>query len=495
MTKYDDAMKENELLRGQLQEGSDPDNPVVTTPLQEEIKRLEEECNALKKELLAAKSGSVPSGEGDVSVEMPRKASSGEIGHFQENNTKLEEALEIARAQCMHSEEALSELNAENAKLKKDMEEMQSANTAYKDQLEDSKSTLAELHSDVERLNTELSEQKAESVKTNAEMESKMAHFKSEKAHLLTENAHLRELAQNPSRYEEAKADIEKLEEKIAKLESSLEKEKQKTTQFMEKSVELQQQLQKATDQSQLEAVREKVKDLKREREELRTENEKLSRKLQGQERTLDIIQGHLVDFDALKEKVEKYKEERNTFRRERDALAEEIDQFKKRNEEKIMQSTPLQCESEKSDDMSTSTVDSTKEDNFGEGGESSSGKKGNVVLPDHKEKKTSGKTHPSTSEGPRNTSASLVHVRPELVTLPTEKGDAPFVMVQKGQSEILNKRVLVKRNDSYVWGYLRYLPKHDDEEDFAGIELLKPSECTGYTMYCVYLDSTVRFL
>ena len=516
VSKYDDALKENETLKARVQMmgegvGGSSSAGEGGASLQvgkgvegweEDKRRLEAECLGLKKQVEDLRkeisdSSSDQQLEGDV------------IQRLQEENIQLKDTLEVLRAQCASSEEAVTRLSAlqeENTRIQLMVkEEAQGA--------QDARKQVSKLKTELDGKVHELASVNADLVRCQATMERELAEMKHEKETLLTENAELRSLSRNPSHYQELKGENVELKESKEKLSASLEKERQMNAQLKEKSRELQQQLTMATDKERLMAVQRKVQEYKRERDQLRSENEKLQHRMQGLQHTQDLIQGHLVQFNSVQQSMERYKEELGQAQLEKDQLAEENARIRRLYQEHCGEIPPLLAHSlelEDRDEESASEPDvvameTTEGADIGEwkplddeevedvaaaDDSSGKGKGGEVKVGPVQEKLEQGAARPKSPVGPQpGTSPKIEHrvgnaegsdvppSQPNVVTVKTEGRSISCAYLNKGQSEKLGCQVLVTRKSGYDWGRLRYLPGVKDKEDFAGIELSTPSK------------------
>ena len=526
VSKYDDAMKENETLKARVQmlgEGVGGSSSVGeggaslqagegVEEWEEDKRRLEAECLALKKQLEDLRkeisdSSSDQQLEGDV------------IQRLQEETIQLKDTLEVLRAQCASSEEAVTRLSAlqeENTRIQlKAKEEAQGA--------QDARKQVSKLKTELDGKVHELASVHAELVRCQATMERELADMKHEKETLLTENAELRSLSHNPSHYQELKGENIELKESKEKLSAYLEKERQMNAQLKEKSRELQQQLTMATDKERLMAVQRKMQEYKRERDQLRSENEKLQLRMQGLQHTQDLIQGHLVQFNSVQQSMERYREELGLAQMEKDELAEENARIRRLYQEHCGEIPPLLAHSPELEEreeesasepdvvaMATTELadigewkpldDEEVEDVADDDDSSGKGKWGGVKVGPVQEKLEQGAARPKSPVGHQpGTSPKIEHrvgnaegsdvppSQPNIVTVETPEGKISCTYLNKGQSEKLGSRVLVKRNSRYDWGKLRYLSGVKDKEDFAGIELATPSKPLGYWLIRVH--------
>ena len=524
VSKYDATLKENETLKRQVhmmgdrvgasnsveEGGASLQTGEGAEGWEEEKRRLEAECHALKKQLeeLKEESANFSSGQqldGDA------------VKGLQEEITQLNDALDIVRVQCASSEEAFAQANEKLASLKEEYAHIQMEGREGAQLAQEARRQANELRIELDEKEKELASVNAERVRYQATMERELADVKHEKETLLTENAELRSLSQHPSHYQELKEENAELKESKEKLSASLEKERQMNAQLKEKSRELQQQLAMATDKERLMAVQRKVQEYKRERDQLRVENEKLQHRMQGLQQTQDLIQGHLVQFNTVQESMERYREERDQAEMEKERLAEENAHIKRLYQERHGEVPPLLANSpdlEEREEESTSEsmsdvvptattgladvgewkpLDDDEEEEDAADDSSDKVKGGGTKVGCVQEKLEQGAARPKSPVGHQlGDSPKIGHLvgNPEgsdvppsqqnVVTVVTAEGNFPCTYIQKGQSGKVGSRVLVKRRSGYDWGRLRYLPGEKDKEDFAGIELATPSKPFG---------------
>ena len=516
VSKYDATLTENEHLKKQVQMvggGASVSVDVVERKAhqqmvesaegwEEEKRRLEDECLTLKKELEELKEGSATSSagqqlEGDV------------VQQLRDENMQLKDELEVVRVQCASSEKALTEADKQQSELKEEAEHLRVEVEEEGRRIQDARRQAGELRVELDGKDKELASLNAELVRCQASKERELADVKHEKETLLTEIAELRSLTQHPTHYQELKEENAEMKESKEKLTASLEKERQMNTQLKEKSRELQQQLAMATDEERLQAVQRKVQEYKRERDQLRSENEKLQIRMQGLQQTQDLIQGHLVQFNSVKEQMERYKEERDQAQMEQEKLAEENSRIRRLYQESHGEIPPLHVHSpdleEKEEDSASESLSDVVtatgseggdigewkalEDDEGEGS-SEKGRKGGtkaglvvekmelgaarVKLPQGQQSEGSPKIGQATGmqEG-----SDVPPSQQNVITVVTNEGKIACTQIQKGQLGKIGSQVLVKRSSGYDWGKLRYLPGEKDKEDFAGIEMAKPSK------------------